>query len=93
MIVRAEGRRSGTSPSQSYALGSTTTLFIAVAALSPGSLRGLAVVVLRNDDAAAVRIEQDLGGVEPQSALGCRSGPRRGSRRVARPHAGTNACQ
>src|SRR5437667_12904746 len=32
-----DGRRSGRSPSQSYAAGSTTTLFIAVAALSPFS--------------------------------------------------------
>jgi len=33
-IVRAEGRRSGASPSQSYSPQWTTTLFIAVAALS-----------------------------------------------------------
>ena len=34
--------------------------------------RGLAVVVLRDDHAPAVRVEQDLGGVEPQPALGVR---------------------
>ena len=32
--------------------------------------RGLAVVVLRNDHAPAVRVQQDLGGVEPQPARG-----------------------
>src|SRR5207253_1169975 len=35
MIVREEGRLTGVSPSQSYARGLTTTLFIAVAQLSP----------------------------------------------------------
>src|SRR5206468_3470085 len=36
-------------------------------------LRGLAGVVLRNDHAPAVRVEQDLGGVEPKSTRGGRS--------------------
>ena len=52
------------------ARGSTTTLFIAVAALSPVRSRGLAAVVLGNNDAAAVRIEQDLGGIEPHAVAG-----------------------
>ena len=34
--------------------------------------RGLAVVVLRDDHAPAVRVEQDLGGIEPQPARGVR---------------------
>jgi hypothetical protein len=34
-MVRAEDRRRGSSPSQSYVEGSATTLFMAVAALSP----------------------------------------------------------
>ena len=32
--------------------------------------RGLAVVALRDDHAPAVRVEQDLGGIEPQPARG-----------------------
>ncbi len=56
--------------------------------MSPGSLRGVAVVVLRNDDAAAVRIEQDLVRVEPQAARGSRRPVDAIAVDLSRPHAG-----
>ena len=58
------------SPSQSYARGSTTTLFIAVGGVVAGCAGGLAAVALRNGDGAAVRIEQDFVGIEAQAARG-----------------------
>ena len=61
--------RRGASPSQSYAPGSATTLFIAVAAFGAGPARGLAVVRIRNGDDEPVRIEQHLLAVEAQAAF------------------------
>ena len=58
------------SPSQSYALESTTTFFIAVPALSPSTARRLAAVILGNNDAASVRVQQNLGGIKPHPARG-----------------------
>ena len=45
--------------------GSTTTLFIADAALSPSRMGGVTAVVFRNHHAAAIRVEENFGGVEP----------------------------
>ena len=70
MMVREQGRFSGVSPSQSYACGSTTTLFMAVAALSP-SMRGcVTAVVFRNRHGAAVRVEEELGRIKAKAARG-----------------------
>ena len=74
MIVRERGRSQRRVAFPVVRAGSTTTLFIAVAALSPCARGGLAAVAVGHDNAAAVRIEQDLGGVEAQPA-----------RRVGRP--------
>ena len=56
-------------------------------------LRRLAVVVLRNDHAPAVRVEQDFGRIEPQSALGGRRSLDPVAIKLSRPHPGTNTCQ
>ena len=98
MMVRAEGR-----PSGSVALPVVSARIDdhalhrrrGVVAFLP---RGLAVVVLRDDHAPAVRVEQDLGGVEPQSALAGPTAPRPGSRRavpaarLARTRASSGRC-
>src|SRR5215472_13247530 len=66
MIVFAKGRPRGASPSQSYAPVSTTTLFSAVAALSP---RCRAASRLR-PAGRAMHFQQHLVGVETQPPLG-----------------------
>ena len=70
MMVWEAGRCSGASPSQSYARRSTTTLFIAVKALSPSSTSSVAAVILGNNYAAPVRIKQNLSGIEPHAVRG-----------------------
>ena len=60
MMVREEGRSQGSSPSQSYASGSTTTLFMAVAVLSPLLPAAIAARRFWHYNGAAVRVEQEL---------------------------------
>ena len=93
MMVRAEGRFSGASPSQSYADGSTTTLFIAVAVLLPVRLRSVTAIVFRHNDTAAVWVEQYFGRIKahPYSRIaGTLSAI---TVDLSRPHARTNTCQ
>ena len=68
-MVRDHGRFKGRSPSQSYACGSVTTLFIAVAVLSPFQTRRFTAIVFRDGNRAAVRVEQQLGWIEPETAI------------------------
>ena len=85
-MVCAAGRHSGTSPSQSYALGSTTTLFIAMAALSPGSLPP-SIVILRHNDALPYGSSNTLVGSNRNPRIGLRWGHRHDIRKSARTHA------
>ena len=69
-MVRAEGRRSGASPSQSYVDGIDDDALHRRRGVVARLGGGVAVVAVRDDDAAAVRVEQDLGRIEAHAARG-----------------------
>ena len=67
MMVRAEERFSGTSPSQSYDDGSTTTLFIAVAAFVTCLTGSSTAILSGNHDSATIGVEEKFGVLETHS--------------------------